>query len=267
MEQDFHTLGLSTTASLEDASTAYHKLAERLHPDNTPNQLEHHSNRKQLAALNAAWEAIRDHFFDKTTTPEVERRRDRYFSDAELLVQAKANQEYRREQPRGAIRVLDPENLLPGLYEEYERVRLRNLGYIFDGEAVVSRENDLDVITGEPIFNNTIFTKAVHFKPAKAIVPKKPPTRNLTRSTSGHPLFGISAAAWKPTPPATFQGHVIFNESVQFDVPAEFHGPVTFMKKVVFKRKVVFCERPDINPQEGMQHTTEVKNLWADRMK
>ena len=255
LDRHYQTLGVVPCfGSLNNACIWYYKLAEQYHPDHVDNQYLKTHYRSKLNDLDNAWEAIQEHFFEVNNTPEPERRKEWFFSDAELLEKAKEDQEYRREQPRGYTVVPnDPEKLLPGLYEEYERVRGRNKGYIFDGEAVVVREKDIDTIVGAPTFKNTIFTKPIVFAAQERMSYDRTGRWRPSRPWPAH----------KPTPWAKFEKETVFNEKVQFnDLRVEFKGPVTFLKKAVFEREVVFYDQPNVNSEEGIEHQASVKQYW-----
>jgi hypothetical protein len=257
MEEHCQTLKLAANASIEDARNAYHTLAAEYHPDNVSDVSAKYHSRRKLIAVDKAYQALLEHFYKQQNTPASERKLEYYYSDVELLEMAKIDQASRREQPRGAIRVRLQDNLPAGLYEEYERVRIRNLGYIFDGEATVSRGPSLDEATvgslisldtiyGSPTFKNTIFTKAVSFKPRKLDSPKH---------------TGRAVAQAQALQLATFQEETVFQEDVVFDVRAVFEGPVLFMKKATFRLPVAFYAKPTTSAHHGFSYV-HVNHVW-----
>jgi hypothetical protein len=250
MDEYFEYLGLPADASLEDARVACEHLREEFELGTiaTDSPKTYH---RSLSYINTAWRAIQEHFGAEQKSTAVIPTTDVQYSTAELLVKAKANQEYRREQPRGALRLARNETLLPGMFEEYERERLRHLGYVFDGPADVTRKDGMDIVSGSPTFKNTIFTRSVKFTPRRA----------LTTAMSNNLRFPKPSASGIPTLPVTFREAIVFEKFVQFEADAVFEGPVEFKEYAVFHRSVTFYEKPTLSGV-GFTRGPKVNDLW-----
>jgi hypothetical protein len=128
---------------------------------------------------------------------------------------AKKDQKYRSEQSHGGIHVRHEDNLPPGLYEQYERVHVRSKPHIFDGQTLVTRDKNIDIITGEPIF-----TKNVHFTSNEDVL--KSTNRRLHFAKLA---FGARSSRLSQQ---YSSGETIFNEIVESHVLAIFEGLVMF---------------------------------------
>jgi hypothetical protein len=174
MEGYLQDLSLPPTASLEEARTTYHRLAEQLHPDNgyAPKLGPDNPSRSHpTSIINDAWRAIQNHFFDVQHTPPNKHRLDQYHFNPEHLQLAKEDQEYIREQPRlkRARTLKDAEESPPGILEEHEGLRKGNKGNVFEDEATVTREDGLDIISGAPVFKDTIFMRSIILTPKASL--------------------------------------------------------------------------------------------------